>query len=497
MIFKKVQKHLKLSNMKTIFFLIFFTVLGTATAQTQLYDPKELKEDADQYFTFLSTTHPDKYYFCSPDEFNKLKESIYSELNKPLSKADFLLTMAPINSCLDMHSTIPVHDALMEMFVKSLINKMKETTLWRDSFDTISFQDITTLDSLYAFLKEKNIDKDSIKNAISVLPPVEVRENELYFGGDSINKITEINGVSTKTMLSEANKYINKKLNPETNSDLINQYINAMIIGKYHVNPPFRIKFEKNNREETMNGVAFTEWQTEFSNVVLSSIDKYINETPYTYEIYPANSIAIFHIQTFDIKLREDFLKQLEELKKKVNEQDIKYIFYDLSMNGGGNHFGSEALDIIKHGTVYLKYRKTSRIVTGFKNKKIKQVVSHPNRNDSNIPDDRILFVLQSALTASGADYFCRIVSENQLGVLVGEPTGELTKTFSYAREFTMPYTGIHYNMATTLVDYSDYFKSLTTSPDIYYNLKNIKEFTEQELLNIINCYKNKKTCTN
>jgi len=485
--------------MKTFFSLVFLAVVGTATAQTKLYDPKELKEDADQYFRFLSTTHPNKYYFCSPDEFNKIKESIYSELNKPLSKADFLLAMAPINSCMDMHSTIPVQDAVSEMFVKSLINKMKETTLWRDSFDTTSFQDITTLDSLldslYAFFKEKNIDKDSIKNAIYVLPPVEVRENGLFFCGDSVNKIVEINGILTKAMLSKVEKYINKKLNSETNSAIINQYINGIILGKYPINPPFRIQFEKNNREETMNGITFKEWQDEIQNVVLASIGTY--ETRYTYEIYPETSIAIFHIQTFEIKYGEDFLEQLEKFKKEVNEQGIKYIFYDLTLNPGGNHYGVESLDIIKHGKVYLKYTVTSRINIYVKNKRIKQVVLLPNRNDSNIPDDRILFVLQSALTASGADYFCRIVSENKLGVLVGEPTGELTKTFSYAKEFTMPNTGIRYNMATNLVDYSEYFKSLTTPPDIYLNLKNIKEFTEQELLNIINCYKNKKICTN
>ena len=51
--------------------------------------------------------------------------------------------------------------------------------------------------------------------------------------------------------------------------------------------------------------------------------------------------------------------------------------------------------------------------------------------------------------------------------------------------------------MATVLVDFSDYFKSQTTTPDIYLNLKNIKEFTEKELLNIINDYKKTKVCTN
>jgi hypothetical protein len=127
---------------------------------------------------------------------------------------------------------------------------------------------------------------------------------------------------------------------------------------------------------------------------------------------------------------------------------------------------------------------------------KINQVVLFPNYNN-NIPDDRILFVIQSAVTASAADYFCRTVSQNKLGILVGEPTGELTKTFSSFKEFTMPHTHIYFKVAPFLIDYSDFFKSLTTPPDINWDLKNIKEFTEQELIYIINCYKNKETCIN
>ena len=484
--------------MKTLFSLIIFSLLGTVTAttQTRLYTPKELKEDADYYFSTLFWAHPNPYYFCSAKKFNKLKKSIYRELDKkPLSKTDFILTIAQINSCLDSHSTIPVDSAIAEMLVKSRTDKMKEFTVsfLKDSIDIISFQHFT-IDSLNTFLKEKKMDKDSILNSIFILPLVETKKNGLFFLGDSVHKIIAVNGILTKTMLSEANKYINKKLNPQTNLHLVNQYINAMIVGKYNINPPFRIKFDKTNREETLNGITLTSWKNEFSNVVLASIFKYF-ETPYTYEIYPKNSIAIFHIQTFEIKHREDFLKRLDEFKEEVNKQGIKYIFYDLSMNGGGNHFGTEAIDIVKHDTVYFKYKATIRVNnTTVNNLTINQIILHSNRDDSNIPDDRILFVLQSALTASGGDYFCRIIAENKLGILVGEPTCELTKTFSYAREFTMPHTGIKFHIASTLVDYSDYFQSLTTQPDIDWDLRTIKEFSEQELMMIINYYKDRRT---
>jgi len=487
--------------MKTFFLLIFFALLGSAAAQTKLYDPKELKEDADYYFSTLYRTHPDPYYFCSAVKFNQLKNKIYSELNKPLSKTDFILTMAQINSCLDTHSTIPLDDAFVEIITKSVIDKIKEVafSFLRDSIDNIPFQDFS-IDSLNEFLKERNIDKDSVINSKVFFPLVETRDDRLFFWGDSTHNIIVINGISTKMILSEARKYINRKLNPETNLSLINAIINLIILEKYNVNPPFRIKFAKPNREEIIKGITLMEWLNEFNEFPYFTLAKLYenNETLYTYEIYPKNSIAIFHIQTFGGEHREKFLKQLEEFKKEVNKQDIKYIFYDLTINGGGHHFGPESVDIIKHDTVYLKRTETTRIpCAGVKKERINRAISFSNRDDSNIPNDRILFILQSAITASNADYFCRVIAENKLGVLVGEPTCELTKTFSVSNGYTMPNTSIYFHVATVLVDFSDYFKSLTTPPDIYWNLRNVKEFTEQDLINIINAYKNKKTCIN
>lgn len=486
--------------MKTHFFFIFLTLLNTTTAQTKLYDSKELKEDADYYFSTLSWVHPNPYYFCSTYKFNQLKNKIYSELNKPLSKTDFILTMAQINSCLDTHSIVPLDVAMAEIITKSLTDKIKEATFTflRDSIDNISFPQNFTIDSLSVFFKEKNINKDSILNSKVFLPVVVARKKELFFLEDSVHAILAINGILTKTMLSEAKKYFNGKLSQESNLRSINQYINVMVLEKNNINPPFRIRFAKTNREEIIKGITLSEWLKEFSSSALASFLNYYTP-PYTYEIYPANSIAIFHIQTFDGKLREAFLRQLEEFKKEANRQAIKYIFYDMTLNGGGHHYGDEAVDIIKHDKVYFKYTKTTRIHGAgvIKERQNRRSVSSPNQDDNNIPNDRILFVLQSALTASSADYFCRIIAENKLGVLVGEPTGELSKTFSVANEYTMPHTAINFRVATVLMDFSDYFKSLTTPPDIYWNVKDIKEFTEQELLNIINAYKNKETCIN
>jgi hypothetical protein len=163
-------------------------------------------------------------------------------------------------------------------------------------------------------------------------------------------------------------------------------------------------------------------------------------------------------------------------------------IFYDLSLNHGGSHEGCNALDIIEHDTVYFRRTKVER-QNGFNKKSdINEIMLLPNTG-SNIPPDRKLFVFQSSSTMSGADYFCRIVAENKLGVLVGENTGEPTVAFSYSRPYTMPHSKINFNIATQLVDFSAYFDSETLKPDIYWDIHHSRKFTEQELINIVNYY--------
>lgn len=494
--------------MNKFLFLIFLvlTLSLTVQAQTKLYTPEELKEAANYYFSMLEWNHPNPYYFCSKKEFQEIKTNIYEKLNRPLNKLDFLLTIGRINSCLDAHSAILIQDVIEEPFQEILMGRVKKNILsqlnlfGKQADNLLSPEDSSLYESIQkltpvlldGFLTEKNIDKDKLEEALYVLPPVELKENNLFFSGDSVNRISEINGIPTDSMISEYNKYFNVKLNPISNLNSINALINGLIITT--INPPFRVKFSRTGKEETFKGVRIDKWVDEMK--CLTMYPGYA--TPFTYEIYPSSSVAIFHIHTFEGKFYADFLKQIEEFKKEVNNQNIQSIFYDLTMNKGGHFEGYESLDIIKHDAVYLRRTETERNEKSkWKRKKINKVVLLSNLNDNSIPNNRLLFVLQGPHTTSKADYFCRIVKDNNLGILVGKSTGELTKTFSCTDDYTMPYTNIRFSIASVLVDYSDYFKSLTTEPDINWDLRNVREFTEQELLAIINYYKNKRVCIN
>lgn len=478
--------------------LLFITLSSMVVAQEKMYSPQELREDTDYYFSTLFRDHPDPYYFYPKRKFNKLKRSIYNDLNRPLNKIEFALVVGRINSFLDTHSAIPVENLIADSISKVIASKVNNIIHLRLNLPKDWNGSLTLCDSVFYHAmqnitpeKRKEI-LEEFNNVQYLIPPLKVRNNKLFFSNDSINSIAEINGISAKTIISETKKYFNKKLNPKTNSMNINSFINNFFLYKFA--PPLKIKFNKRDNEEIAERIEPEEWVNEMLNVT----EEIKNPSSiYAYEIYPENSVAIFHIPTF-VNIYEDaFFKQFEQFKNEVNNQNIKYIFYNLTMNTGGHHMGGDALDIIEHETVYLRRKETTRNSNGkLEKENIDRWEVHSNYSN-NIREDRCLFVLQNSITASSADYFCRLVADNHLGVLVGEPTGELTKTFSSSHEYTMPNTHISFNIASTLVDYSDYFKSLTTEPDIYWDLSNIREFTEQTLISIINYYKKEKTCIN
>lgn len=72
------------------------------------------------------------------------------------------------------------------------------------------------------------------------------------------------------------------------------------------------------------------------------------------------------------------------------------------------------------------------------------------------------------------------------MGTLVGQNSGEPTIAFTRNYSYTMPHSKIQFSVATTLFDFSDYFKHETLHPDVYWDVNHTREFTELELIEII-----------
>ncbi|MFS2725652.1 S41 family peptidase [Bacteroides thetaiotaomicron] len=425
--------------MKSILILILLLCLPYIHAQEdQLLTPEQLKEDADYYFKTLYTNHPNPYYYYSLKEFEDKKNDIYAQLNKPLTHEQFAWIIGEINSYIDAHSKIYIY----------------LQTFWRKQID---------------------IDK-------KIFPVVRIKNDKVYLKENNA-EINEINGIKADTILHEFKKYFNWKLPYEINRHWMEAYFSSFLINKYNIEAPFKVRLDSSSSDQVLDGYSLYKFNQE------SAVGIRGGEIS-LFKIYPFNSIAIFRIDGFQDGGKEALESALKVFFKGVNNMNIQNIFYDLSMNAGGSfdalYSALKALDIIRHDTITFRLNETKRIDQVNKKYNPNKRILQPNITDENIPKERKLFVLQGINTASAGDYFCRIVAENKLGTLVGQHSGEPTVAFTRNFGYTMPNSKINFSVATSLFDFSDYFKEETLHPDVYWDVNHTKEFTEQELINII-----------
>lgn len=426
--------------MKSTIILILLMCMTKAFAQKdQLLTPEQLKEDADFYFKTLYEKHPDPYYYYSLNEFEDKKNEIYAQLNKPLTHEQFAWIIGEINSYVDVHSRIYIY----------------LQTHWRKPFA----------------LDEK------------IFPVVKIKNNKLYLKENN-TEILEINGIKADDILHDYNKYFNQKLPSEPNANSMEIIFHSFIRYKYNIKSPFKVRFANAVKEEIIDGYSLKKFNQE------SSLG-WRGDGVCPVKLYPYSSIGIFNIEGFQDGGKEAFDNLLEIFFRGVRNMNIKNIFYDLSFNCGGSfsafYSDLKALDIIKHDTISFRLNKTKRSNQTNKKYRLNETVLLPNNEDSIISKERRLFVIQGVNTGSCGDYFCRIVAENKLGTLVGQNTGEPTVAFTDGLYYTMPNSKIQFIVAEALFDFSDHFKDETLHPDVYWDVNNTREFTEQELIDIIN----------
>ncbi len=425
-------------NRIVYFFLLLICFAKSSAQNNQLLTPEQLKADAEYYFKTLYTNHPNPYYYYSLKEFEDKKNKIYTQLNKSLTHEQFAWVIGEINSYVDAHSKINIY----------------QQTFWRKQLG--------------------NDDK--------VFPVVKIRNDKVYLKENNA-KINEINGIRTDTIIHELKKYFNWKLPYEINRHWMEVYFSSFLINKYNIEAPFKVKIDKSFKSQVLDGYSLYKFNQESAFGIRG-------EEVSFFKIYPFHSIAIFRIDSFQDEAKESLESMLKVFFKGVNNMNIQNIFYDLSMNPGGSfdalYLALKALDVIKHDTIIFRLNETKRIDQANKKNNPNKIILQPNNTTPKIPKERKLFILQGINTASAGDYFCRIVAENKLGTLVGQNSGEPTIAFTRNYSYTMPHSKIQFSVATTLFDFSDYFKHETLHPDVYWDVNHTREFTELELIEII-----------
>lgn len=439
--------------MKNIIQLFIYLFLSTNISLGQsmeepVFTAEQLKEDADFFFKTLFEKHPNPYEYSSLLDFENKKDSIYNLLDKPMTAQEFMWIMGSVNSYLDYHSGV---------------------NLKSNRYVT----------QCYVNAKEQNL---------KLFPRVSIREGKIVTNlNNQERELISINGIPADSILKFIQSYYNNQLSVNRNTYFIESYFAIWIDLYFNIKPPFRIKYKTGKEEIEIGGITADEFM-DFScfGIVRQPLVKYA--------VYPSSSIAIFtsHIFNRNKYTPEEVKAQLTAFRDSINKHDINYIFLDLSKNTGGSSLLSyPLLDIVSHDTIYEKYYAIHKEELGNKKYLRTHIASLPAL-DLYTKDNKQLFILQGTNTASAANYLCRLFKRYNLGVLVGQASGEPTLEFTAASRYIFPHTKLNFIVANCLVDFSEFSpkEEKNFPPDIYWDVDYTIDFEEKELIEIVNQWK-------
>ena len=441
------------SSMKNVIllFICLFLYTGASVAQSieePVFTPEQLKEDTDYFFKSLFEKQPNPYEYSSLRDFENKKDSIYNLLNKPMTADEFMWIIGSINSYLSYHSSVNLK------FNRYVIK-------------------------CYENAKEQNL---------KLFPRVSIREGKIFTEiNNQDREFTSINGVSADSILQFMQSYYNNQLSIRRNNYDIESFFAIWIDLYFNIKPPFRISYKENQKETEIEGISADEFM-DFSSFGI------VRQPLVKYAIYPSSSIAIFTSHAFNRRRHtpEEVEAQLAAFRDSVNKYDIKYLFLDLSKNTGGtSQLSYPLLDIVSHDTIFEKYSVIEKEEFGNKKRDYNIVARLPNF-DLYKKKNKQLFVLQGTNTISAANYLCRLFKRYQLGILVGQPSGEPTIEFTGSYSFVMPNTKLNFIVAGSLMDFSEHFpkEEKDFPPDMYWDVDYTIDFEEKELIEIVKQWK-------
>lgn len=150
------------------------------------------------------------------------------------------------------------------------------------------------------------------------------------------------------------------------------------------------------------------------------------------YEIDKENSVGIFTLTT--CVNNEEYQSVLENFFTEVFAENIENVVVDLRYNGGGN--SAVANEFITYLDVEEYQGWDSGVRFGrylYKNENI----VHKNKQKEQVFDGQV-YVLTNIKTYSAAMDFAMLIGDNDLGTIVGEPSGNLPDSYGDILSFQM-----------------------------------------------------------
>ena len=160
------------------------------------------------------------------------------------------------------------------------------------------------------------------------------------------------------------------------------------------------------------------------------------------YVIDLENSLGIFTLRS--CRDDEEYQAVLDAFFEEVFANAISNVVVDLRGNGGGN--SRVANEFLQYINVDNYHSWDSAVRYGWLLKRNKNIVVSNQKQPETFNGD--LFVLTDMFTYSAAMDFAMLIGDNNLGVLVGEPSGNLPDSYGDILYFQMPNSGLAFSVS-------------------------------------------------
>lgn len=365
----------------------------------QLLTTEEMEEDLDYLIDRMENVHPKTRNGLNDKQKEKI-QSIKMDIQKPLLAKEFYFQVnALINTLEDAHSTM--------FFIET-------EDCFRAHFIWIS-------DGLYI-----NEDLDMAKKGDQVIK----------IGDLTVNQILE----KMRCIVPAENDYWIKKRSES--------YLQKKSILEY-----LGVVDDSEVKLILRRGDDIIQTSVGFLNI----FDEISTKQKMFWNVDEVNNYGYFRFDT--CTNNEVYKEAVNSFFNEVKNNSIENVVVDLRHNMGGdstviNTFLNQiAVEEIKAFSSGIRYSKEAKAeigyfpISGFKNFDD----YYETLNDKDMLNDRYnghLYVLTSNVTFSSANWFAVIVRDNDLGSIVGEPTGNAPNSYGDVLEFKLPHSGFAFQLS-------------------------------------------------
>jgi len=397
---------------------------------TKVFDPDKLKEDLDFLFQTIKEVHPNMYAYTSKQDFSKLRDQLYNQISKPVTRLEFYKAVAPVVASLKNGHTLmqPPNGAFAEYLREG--GKI--------------------------FPLEIHWDANRVILKSCICP------NDLPLGAE----ILTIDGQNASQFFVKAARYFPTE-NKAYNLGILEREKTLQMsiwLEKGEV-PSLRLhikSFDGSVDDYVVKSLNEKEIETEITANKAKYAAVSSKKPDYSYRYLSEHNTGLIEFNLFtDL---ERFKAFLEETFRQLKEQNVPNLIIDIRNNPGGNStLGDEFLQYLtdKPFQQFEKYELKISQQWRSRCKSVGEEVIpgpigsiksfecgfiHPRDNPLRFGGN--VFLLVGPKTGSSASSFASAVKHFRIGTLIGQETGETTVCYGDLVYGTLPHTKLGFSVA-------------------------------------------------